>query len=386
MSHSSKKIGTNTQLGHAGYDPLSFHGFVNPPIVRASTVLFPDAETLASENQKYTYATHGTPTTDALCAALTELEGAAGTVLVPSGLAAISVPLLTFLSAGDHVLITDSVYGPTRRFANEVLPRMGVAVEYYDPLIAGDIVSLFRPETKVVFLETPGSNTFEMQDVPAIVAVCKERAIVTMIDNTWATPLFFKPIGIGADIVIHAATKYFGGHSDVLMGTVSANEACWPKLNRGHMVLGMCVGSDDAYQILRGLRGMGRRLDTHQQSTLAIANWLEGHPKVEQVYHPALGGNPGHAIWRRDFSGSSSLFSFALPRAADPKSFLNALEIFGLGYSYGGYESLAVQVGLSDRIVRRPDFEMSIIRLQVGLEDVNDLIDDLDRGFAAAFA
>ena len=386
MSHSSKKIGTNTQLGHAGYDPLSFHGFVNPPIVRASTVLFPDAETLASENQKYTYATHGTPTTDALCAALTELEGAAGTVLVPSGLAALSVPLLTFLSAGDHVLITDSVYGPTRRFANEVLPRMGVAVEYYDPLIAGDIVSLFRPETKVVFLETPGSNTFEMQDVPAIVAVCKERAIVTMIDNTWATPLFFKPIGIGADIVIHAATKYFGGHSDVLMGTVSANEACWPKLNRGHMVLGMCVGSDDAYQILRGLRGMGRRLDTHQQSTLAIAKWLEGHPKVEQVYHPALEGNPGHAIWRRDFSGSSSLFSFALPRAADPKSFLNALEIFGLGYSYGGYESLAVQVGLSDRIVRRPDFEMSIIRLQVGLEDVNDLIDDLDRGFAAAFA
>ncbi|GAA5666411.1 cystathionine beta-lyase (plasmid) [Nitratireductor rhodophyticola] len=385
MSHSGKKIGTNTQLGHAGYDPLSFHGFVNPPIVRASTVLFPDAETLASENQKYTYATHGTPTTDALCAALTELEGAAGTVLVPSGLAAISVPLLTFLSAGDHVLITDSVYGPTRRFANEVLPRMGVAVEYYDPLIAGDIVSLFRPETKVVFLETPGSNTFEMQDVPAIVAVCKERAIVTMIDNTWATPLFFKPIGIGADIVIHAATKYFGGHSDVLMGTVSANEACWPKLNRGHMVLGMCVGSDDAYQILRGLRGMGRRLDTHQQSTLAIANWLEGHPKVEQVYHPALGGNPGHAIWRRDFSGSTSLFSFALPRGANPKSFLNALEIFGLGYSYGGYESLAVQVGLSDRIVRRPDFEMSIIRLQVGLEDVNDLIDDLDRGFVAAF-
>lgn len=385
MSHSGKKIGTNTQLGHAGYDPLSFHGFVNPPIVRASTVLFPDAETLASENQKYTYATHGTPTTDALCAALTELEGAAGTVLVPSGLAAISVPLLTFLSAGDHVLITDSVYGPTRRFANEVLPRMGVAVEYYDPLIAGDIVSLFRPETKVVFLETPGSNTFEMQDVPAIVAVCKERAIVTMIDNTWATPLFFKPIGIGADIVIHAATKYFGGHSDVLMGTVSANEACWPKLNRGHMVLGMCVGSDDAYQILRGLRGMGRRLDTHQQSTLAIANWLEGHPKVEQVYHPALGGNPGHAIWRRDFSGSTSLFSFALPRGANPKSFLNALEIFGLGYSYGGYESLAVQVGLSDRIVRRPDFEMSIIRLQVGLEDVNDLIDDLDREFVAAF-
>ncbi|MFT3688337.1 cystathionine beta-lyase [Paenirhodobacter sp.] len=376
--------GSNTRLCHVGHDPLAWHGFVNPPVVRGSTVFFPDAETLRTDNQKYTYGTHGTPTTDALCEAIDRLEGAAGTVLVPSGLAAVTLPLLTFLSAGDHVLITDSVYGPTRRFANDVLVRMGIAVEYYDPRIGGGIAALFREETRVVFMESPGSNTFEVQDVPAIAAAAKARGIVTMIDNCWATPLFFRPLDHGVDIVIHAATKYFGGHSDVLMGTISANEATWKRLYRGHMVFGLCVSSDDAWLVLRGLRTMGRRLEVQQATTLEIARWLAGRAEVAQVFHPALESDPGHALWRRDFSGSSSLFSFALRPGFDPARFLNALRIFAMGYSYGGFESLAVQVNLRDRVFRRPEFDQPIIRLQIGLEDVGDLIVDLDQALAAA--
>lgn len=384
MKRSPENQGINTRLCHAGYDPSEFHGFVNPPVVRASTVLFPDYKTLSTEGQKYTYGTHGTPTTDALCAALNELEGAAGTVLVSSGLAAISVPLLTFLSAGDHVLITDSVYGPTRRFADETLPRMGVTVEYYDPLVGADISSLFRDATKVVFIESPGSNTFEIQDIPAITAACRSRGIVSMVDNSWATPLYLKPLKLGADIVIHAATKYFGGHSDVLMGTISSVEEHWARLYRGHMVLGMCVGSDDAYQILRGLRGLGRRLETQQASTLAVARWLADRTDVARVLHPALESDPGHLIWKRDFTGSTSLFSFELAQGLDPAKFLDALVIFGMGYSYGGYESLAVHASLKDRTISRPAAEGALIRLQIGLEDVEDLIGDLERGFAAA--
>ncbi|WP_377848717.1 cystathionine beta-lyase [Bosea sp. UC22_33] len=384
MAKADASHGPNTRLGHGGNDPMDYYGFVNPPVVRASTVLFLDARTLIAEDQKYNYGTHGTPTTDALCEAISGLEGAAGTVLVPSGLAAISVPLLTFLSAGDHVLITDSVYGPTRRFANEVLPRMGVTVEYFDPLLGADIARHLRPETRVVFLETPGSNTFDMQDIPAIAAICRPRGIVTMVDNTWATPLYYRPLEQGVDIVIHAATKYLGGHSDVLMGTVSTNAQLWPRLYRGHMVLGMCVGSDDAYLILRGLRGLGRRLAVHQESTLAVARWLEGRDEVKRVYHPALETDPGHAIWKRDFSGAASLFSFSLRDGVDAHRLLNALSVFGLGYSYGGYESLAAKVNLADRTLKRADAEDTLIRLHIGLEDVEDLIADLERALIAA--
>ncbi|WP_199086561.1 cystathionine beta-lyase [Bosea sp. ASV33] len=384
MAKADASHGPNTRLGHGGNDPMEYYGFVNPPVVRASTVLFPDARTLIAEDQKYNYGTHGTPTTDALCEAISGLEGAAGTVLVPSGLAAISVPMLTFLSAGDHVLITDSVYGPTRRFANEVLPRMGVSVEYFDPLLAADIARHLRPETRVVFLETPGSNTFDMQDIPAIAAVCRPKGIVTVVDNTWATPLYYRPLEQGVDIVIHAATKYLGGHSDVLMGTVSTNAQLWPKLYRGHMVLGMCVGSDDAYLILRGLRGLGRRLAVHQESTLAVARWLEGRDEVKRVYYPALESDPGHAIWKRDFSGAASLFSFSLRDGVDAHRLLDALSVFGLGYSYGGYESLAAKVNLADRTLKRADAEDALIRLHIGLEDVEDLIADLERALISA--
>lgn len=369
-----------------GNDPHGFYGFVNPPVVHASTVLFPDAATMAARNQKYTYGTRGTPTTEALARAMDELEGSAGTIIVPSGLAAICVPLLAFLSAGDHVLIVDSVYHPTRRFADTMLQRLGVEVEYYDPLIGGDIARLMKPNTKVVFTESPGSNTFEVQDIPAIAAAAHAGGAVVMMDNTWATPLFFRPLDHGVDISIHAATKYPAGHSDVLLGTVSANAATWETLHETFITLGVCAGPDDVYQVLRGLRTMGVRLARHQESALAIARWLESQPGVAQVLHPALESHPGHAIWKRDFSGSSGIFSFVLFGGGQKQAhaFLDALEIFGLGWSWGGFESLATHVFLGDRTIAKGDYAGPIIRLQIGLEDVDDLKADIERGLAAA--
>ena len=378
--------GINTRLAHAGYNPRDFHGFVNPPVVHASTVLFPDAKTMATRNQKYTYGTRGTPTTDALALAIDELEGSAGTVIVPSGLAAVTVPLLAFLSAGDHLLIVDSVYHPTRNFADTMLKRLGVTTEYYDPSIGAGIADLMRPETKVVFTESPGSNTFEMQDIPAIAKAARARDAIVMMDNTWATPIYFKPLDHGVDISIHAATKYPAGHSDVLLGTVSANERCWPTLREGFQTLGACAAPDDSYQVLRGLRTMGVRLAQHQKSALEIARWLEGQPGVARVLHPALESFPGHALWKRDFCGASGIFSIVLDGGGEKQAhaFLDALEIFGLGYSWGGYESLAVHVFLGDRTVAKGDHEGPVMRLQIGLEDADDLKADLERGLEAA--
>ncbi|WP_340161701.1 cystathionine beta-lyase [uncultured Hoeflea sp.] len=384
------KTGINTRLAHSGHDPRSFHGFVNPPVVHASTVLFPDSATMVSRNQKYTYGTYGTPTTDALNSAINDLEGSEGTVAVPSGLAAITVPFLGALSAGDHVLVVDSVYGPTRNFCNGMLARMGVETSYYDPSVGAEIESLMRPNTKLVHTEAPGSNTFEMQDIPAIAEVAHAYGALVSMDNTWATPLYFKPLDHGVDISIHAATKYPAGHSDILIGTVSANKKAWPALWASFTALGVCAGPDDSYMTLRGLRTMGIRLDRHQQSTLAIARALGGMPGVARVLHPALESFPGHALWKRDFSGSSGIFSIVLDVAdterhqAKAHAFLDALEIFGLGYSWGGYESLAVHANLSDRTVALPPKEGPVIRLQIGLEDVDDLMADIERGLAAA--
>lgn len=378
--------GIHTRLAHIGNDPRDFFGFVNPPVVHASTVLFPDAATMAARNQKYTYGTRGTPTTDALCSAIDTLEGSAGTILVPSGLAAVTIPLLAFLSAGDHVLIVDSVYHPTRNFADTMLKRLGVEVEYYDPLVGAGIGALMKPNTRVVFTESPGSNTFEMQDIPAIAKEAKARGAVVMMDNTWATPLYFRPLEHGVDISIHAATKYPAGHSDVLLGTVSANEACWKRLQETHFTMGCCAAPDDVYQVMRGLRTMGVRLERHQENALDIARWLEGQPGVARVLHPGLESFPGHAIWKRDFSGASGIFSIALAGGGEREAhaFLDALEIFGLGYSWGGYESLAVHVWLGDRTVARGDYDGPVIRLQIGLENPEDIKADLTRGLAAA--
>jgi cysteine-S-conjugate beta-lyase len=387
-----ENAGMNTKLGHLGYDPHSYYGFVNPPVVHASTVLFSNAEGMSlppEKAQKYTYGTHGTPTTDALCAAIDALEGSAGTVLVPSGLVAVTLPFLACLSAGDHALVVDSVYFPTRRFCNTLLKRMGVEVEYYDPEIGVGIETLIRSNTKLVHLEAPGSNTFEMQDVPAIAAIAHKHGCVVTMDNTWATPVYFRPLDHGVDISIHAATKYPSGHSDILMGTVSANEKYWPLLNEANTNLGICGAPDDAYQILRGLRTMGVRLERHQESALAVARWLEGRDDVAAVLHPALESFPGHALWKRDFKGSSGVFSFVLKCEepsrfdSDANAFLNALKLFGLGYSWGGYESLAVPVKLADRVIRKAPKEGPVIRLQIGLEDVKDIIADLERGFSA---
>lgn len=382
--------GTDTKLCHIGYDPSDYHGFVNPPVVHASTVLFPNARAMETRSQPYTYGTRGTPTTDALCRAIDELEGSAGTILVPSGLAAITVPFLAFLSAGDHALIVDSVYSPCRHFCDTMLTRLGVEVEYYDPEIGADIERLIRPNTKLVHTEAPGSNTMEMQDIRAISEAAHKHGCVVTIDNTWATPLYFKALDFGADVTIHAATKYPSGHSDILMGTVSANAKHWPVLKEANITLGICGAPDDSYQILRGLRTMGLRLEHHYKSALSIARWLEARDDVARVLHPALESFPGHAIWKRDFKGASGVFSFVLS-APSPENikqkahaFLDALQIFGLGWSWGGYESLAVQVNLEDRKIRKGPTDGAVIRLQIGLENVEDIMADLDRGFAAA--
>ncbi|CAI2935445.1 cystathionine beta-lyase [Aminobacter niigataensis] len=379
--------GVNTRLAHSGHDPHGFHGFVNPPVVHASTVLYPNAATMAARAQKYTYGTRGTPTTDALCAAIDELEGSAGTIAVPSGLAAVTIPLLGFLSAGDHILITDSVYHPTRHFADTMLKRLGVEVDYYDPHVGAGIAALIKPNTKVVLTESPASNTFEIQDIPAISKAAHAAGAIVMMDNTWATPLYFKALDFGVDVTIHAATKYPAGHSDVLSGTVSANADCWPRLREAFFTLGCCAGPDDVYQVLRGLRTMGVRLAHHEKSALDIARWLEGQPGVARVLHPGLESHPDHELFKRDFGGSSGIFSAVLSGGGQNKAhaFLDALEIFGLGYSWGGFESLAVPVNLSDRKVVTP-YEGPIIRLQIGLEDVADLKEDIAAGLQAANA
>ncbi|WFR96687.1 cystathionine beta-lyase [Rhizobium tumorigenes] len=387
-----QNAGINTRLSHAGPKPSDYYGFVNPPVVHASTVLFPNARAMETREQKYTYGTRGTPTTDALCEAIDELEGSAGTIIVPSGLAAITVPFLAFLSAGDHALIVDSVYTPTRNFCETMLKRLGVAVDYYDPLVGAGIEQLIKPNTRLVHTEAPGSNTFEMQDISAIAAVAHSHGCVVTMDNTWATPLYFKPLDHGVDISIHAATKYPAGHSDVLMGTVSANAAHWQQLHDARIALGICGAPDDAYQVLRGLRTMGIRLERHQQSALALAEWLESREDVARVLHPALPSFPGHDLWKRDFTGSSGIFSIVLAVdtpdmfRAKAHAFLDALSIFGLGYSWGGFESLAVHVNLGDRRICKAPKEGPVLRLQIGLEDVADVKADIERGLAAAAA
>ncbi len=386
MAKNDGNWGINTQLAHGGYKPRDYFGFVNPPVVHASTVLYPDAATMAARAQKYTYGTRGTPTTDALASAIDALEGSAGTIIVPSGLAAVTVPLLAFAVAGDHVLIVDSVYHPTRHFADTMLTRLGVEVEYYDPRIGAGIANLMKPNTRIVATESPASNTFEMQDIPAIAKAAHAGGAIVMMDNTWATPLYFKPLDHGVDISIHAATKYPAGHSDVLLGTVSANETCWKQLHEGFVTLGCCAGPDDVYQVLRGLRTMGVRLEHHRKSALDIAAWLENQPGVAQVLHPALPSHPDHALWKRDFCGSSGIFSIVLAGGGQKQqhAFLDALTVFGLGYSWGGYESLAVPVFLGDRVVAKGPYAGPLIRLQIGLENVEDIKADLLRGLAAA--
>ncbi len=377
-----------TILTHAGTAPFDHHGIVNPPVYHASTVLFPSVAALeaadAAPFDVINYGRIGTPTSQALEGAVAALEGGFKAVTAASGLAAIATALSAFIQAGDHILVTDSAYGPTRRFCSEVLGRFGVAVDYYDPLIGAGITALIRPETRVIYLEAPGSLTFEVQDVPAIAAAARAAGVRVLMDNTWATPLYFRPFNHGVDVSIHAATKYIVGHSDAMLGLMVCSEAAYEPVKRAAVRFGTCAGPDDAYLGLRGLRTLAVRLKRHGEAAMALADWLAAQPEVDRVLYPALPDDPGHALWRRDFTGASGLFSVQLhpcPKQA-VAALLDHLELFGLGYSWGGFESLALPVyPRKVRTATRWDHPGPLLRFHAGLEDIDDLIADLDRGF-----
>jgi cystathionine beta-lyase len=369
---------------------------VNLPVSRASSVLFDtlaqaDDEgvaTIAGEPHRSTYGTAGTPTTFALTDALAEIEGGphrCRAAVMPSGLAAISVPLLAYCTPGDHVLMSDSVYGPARGFATTMLARYGVETEFYDPAVGAGIEALLRPNTRVVYLESPGSYTFEVQDVPAICRIARARGVLTMIDNAWASPVFARPFDWGVDVSLLPLTKYWGGHADLLMGAAIVREEHWAPLWRAIRQMGVCVGGDDAFLVLRGLRTADVRMRRHEATALAVARWLESRPEVARVLHPALPSHPQHALWRRDFSGSSGLFSFEL-EAATPAQLAALCERrrhFRIGYSWGGFESLIMRAKLDTMRSVTPWRGGPLVRLHCGLEDPADLIDDLERGLAA---
>ena len=371
----------DTKIIEAGRDPALHAGAVNTPVYRASTILFPDLETMRNEAQAYTYGRRGTPTTRGLEQALCGLEGGARTVLTPSGLSACTLAILSVCGAGDHILVTDSVYGPTRLFCQKLGKRYGITTTYFDPCIGARIADLLQPTTKAVFLESPGSFTFEVQDVPAIAAVAHKHHAAVILDNTWATPFCFSAFTHGVDLSVQAATKYIGGHADVLMGTVTANAAYKDRLVETHGTLGLCASGDEAYLAMRGLRTLGVRLKRHQESATEIAAWLKTRPEVARVLYPPLHDDPGHVIWKRDFTGACGLFSVVLKPASERAvaAMVDGLEHFGLGYSWGGFESLVV-VGHMPRSFP-PKLEGPMLRLHIGLEDVEDLKTDLSRGF-----
>lgn len=361
------------------------------PVWRASTHLYENVAALeagkaGNRDGRFFYGRRGSPTQWSLAEALTEMEpGAHGTMLYPSGVAAIACALLSVLKAGDELLMTDNAYDPSRSFAEGFLKRFGIETRYFDPLVA-DIDALFCDRTKAILLESPGSLTFEIQDIPAICAAAKKRNVVTLLDNTWATPYFHTALDKGVDMAILSCTKYIVGHSDVMMGSVTTHEKYWTRLRQTAQQLGQTVSPDDAYLASRGLRTLSVRMKAHEASALHIAKWLQMQPDVAGVFHPALLDCPGHEIWKRDFIGSSGLFSFIHKGdAATAAAFVDALELFGIGYSWGGFESLALPVHPEKyRSVVSWDKEGTLIRLQIGLEDTDDLIADLGQAFIAA--
>ena len=377
-------LGDRTRLIHSGRDPSKQYGFVNPPVYRGSTVLYPTVASLESRNQEYTYGRRGTPTVRALEHALAALEGGARTLLTPSGLSAVCTALMAFVRAGDHILVTDSVYRPARRFCDHVLARLGVETTYYDPLLGAGIAALLRDNTRLVYTESPGSQTFEVQDLPAIAEAAHQRDAFVLFDNTWATPLFFKPFDHGADVSIQAATKYVVGHADAMLGAITANARTADIVHAVHGDMGVCPGPDDAYLGLRGMRTMAVRLDRHWASGVEMAEWLRSRPEVARVIHPALEGDAGHDLWKRDFQGASGLFSAVLKPCSMQAvaDMLDGLELFGMGFSWGGFESLVVPFDPTDyRTATAWPGDGPALRFHIGLEDVDDLKADLDRGF-----
>jgi len=384
-----KKLKRDTITAHAGRNPQRFDGVVNTPVFRASTVLFPDVESYQGRDPDdykiMRYGIYGTPTTFALEEAVAQLEGGHAAVALPSGLAAIVAALAAFAHAGAHILITDSVYQPTRNFCDKRLRSLGVDIEYYDPAIGAAIAGLIRRETTAVFCESPGSLSFEMQDIPAIAAAAHAKGVAVLADTTWGTPYFFRALEHGVDISIHAGTKYIAGHSDVMMGIIVTNEKHWLGVRRAVADYGYCVSPDDCYLALRGLRTIGVRMRQQQQSALTIARWLQARPEVARIIYPALEGDPGYAIWKRDFSGAASLFGVVLKPASDRAvaALIDALELFGIGSSWGGFESLAIRADPGKyRSASKWNPGGPLLRLHIGLEDPEDLMADLEQGFA----
>jgi cysteine-S-conjugate beta-lyase len=376
-----------TRLVHAGRDKDLTGPFVNPPVNHASTVLFESVAEMRHPT-RYTYGRRGTPTTNALENAIVDLEGAAGAVICPSGLSAAAVALLAVAGAGDRVLMVDTVYGPVRHLAMTLLTRLGIETVFFDPAVGARIIDLMTPNTRAVYAEAPGSLTFEMLDLPAVAEAAHRSGAAVLFDNSWATPLNFRPLAAGADLAILSATKYLVGHSDAIIGTVSANSATWPRLKETHGTLGTHVGPDDVYLTLRGLRTLAVRIARHAQSGIKVAEWLASRPEVARVLYPPLPADPGHALWQRDMTGGCGLFSIVFAGWDDAKAvaFVDALALFGIGASWGGFESLA--------IVSHPEHSRSatrwsegpLVRLHIGLEDPDDLITDLARAFAKAAA
>jgi cystathionine beta-lyase len=384
----TKKRKQDTLLIHSGRDPQKHAGLVNTPVFRGSTVLFPNVESYEHrdpDNYKtMRYGVHGTPTTFAFEEAVAKLEGAHAAVAVPSGLAAIAVALTAFAKTGSHILVSDSVYGPTRNFCERRLKSFGVEIEYYDPLIGAGIEKLIRPNTTALYCEAPGSLTFEMQDIPAIASVAHTKNLPLLADNTWGTPLFFPAFERGVDVSIHAATKYIAGHSDAMMGVITTNEKHWLSVRRVVADYGFCVSPDDCFLALRGLRTIAVRMRHQQQSAIKVARWLQSLPDVARVLYPALESDPGHAIWRRDFHGAASLFGVVLKPTRDSAvaALINALELFGIGSSWGGFESLAIRADVrNSRTATAWKADGPLLRLHIGLEDPDDLISDLEQAF-----
>jgi cystathionine beta-lyase len=377
-----------TKAGRLGRDPSRFMGAVNTPVFRATTMLFPtvaDLERAArGEYDGISYGLHGLPTVTDLQDAVIAIEGGARAFAVPSGLTATTLPFLALLNAGDHVLVTDAVYGPTRRFCSRHLTRLGIEVSFYDPLAGAAIEREFRPNTRMVFTESPGSLTFEVQDVPAIAEVAHRRGALVAIDNSWATPFGFRSFDRGVDLSVHAATKYIGGHSDVLLGLILANETVAPMMERLWTDMGVTASSDDCFLGLRGLRTLPLRLARHQASALAIAEWLRSRPEVREVIYPPLPRSRGHELWRRDFTAGSGLLTVVLQPVAKAAidAMLDGMHLFAMGWSWGGFESLIIPIYPERTRTATPwDAGGPCLRLAIGLEDPDDLIADLAEGF-----
>jgi cysteine-S-conjugate beta-lyase len=387
--HTHSDCELDTQLVYLGRDPKRDCGSVNPPVHRTSTVIFPDYATFHTYNTGKlsgfrSYGRYGSPTTDGLEEALAALEGADHAITTGSGLAAITTSLLAFLSAGDHALFPDSIYGSARDFIKKELVRLGVDVQLYDPTIGAGIAALMKPNTKVVYCESPGSLTFEMQDIPAIAAAAHAGGAIVIADNTWATPLLMRPFDLGVDISIHSASKYIGGHSDLIMGVALCKTQHFAQLNRMHRNLGACTNGDNAYLALRGLRTIAVRLKEHEAHAMEVATWLQNVPEVKRVLFPALPSDPGHALWKRDMTGACGLFAIELTHANEAalSAMIDGLQHFGVGFSWGGYESLII--GYQPHRMREVgvwDTTATYLRLHIGLEAPKDLITDLDAGF-----